>query len=65
VEVAAAFPALPVVLSGGCFQNRHLLQGCVRRLEEKGREVYWNEDVPPNDGGLSYGQLAAAGFRWA
>ncbi len=51
-----------VLLGGGCFQNRLLLAGLARRLEEKGLAVYSGEQVPVNDGGIALGQvLAAAG----
>ncbi|HWQ11717.1 MAG TPA: carbamoyltransferase HypF [Roseiflexaceae bacterium] len=49
-----------VALSGGSFQNRLLLERLVARLEELGFQVYLNRRVPPNDGGLSFGQLAVA-----
>ena len=49
-----------VVLSGGCFQNRCLTEGLVRRLREEGFRPYWHQRVPPNDGGIALGQIAAA-----
>ena len=52
-------PTLPVVFSGGCFQNRRLLEALIVRLEGAGIQAFWNQAVPPNDGGLSYGQIAA------
>ena len=52
-----------VALSGGVFQNRLLLETLLARLEEKGFHVYINRRVPPNDGGLSLGQLAVAVAR--
>ncbi len=52
-----------VALSGGVFQNRLLLETLLARLEEKGFQVYINRRVPPNDGGLSLGQLAVAAAR--
>jgi len=50
-------------LSGGCLQNRRLLEACVRRLEAAGIDVYANEQVPANDGGLSLGQAWVAACR--
>jgi len=47
-----------VVLTGGCFQNKFLLEAAVRRLEEAGFEPYWHRSIPPNDGGISLGQAA-------
>ncbi len=52
-----------VALSGGVFQNRLLLETLIARLEEQGFQVYINRRVPPNDGGLSLGQLAVAAAR--
>ncbi len=52
-----------VALSGGVFQNRLLLETMIARLEEKSFQVYINRRVPPNDGGLSLGQLAIAAAR--
>lgn len=52
-----------VALSGGVFQNRLLLEQLMTRLEEMAFQVYINRRVPPNDGGLSLGQLAVAAAR--
>jgi hydrogenase maturation protein HypF len=49
-----------VLLSGGCFQNRLLLEGTVTALRQRGLEPLWPEAVPCNDGGLALGQVAAA-----
>ena len=51
-----------VVLSGGCFQNRYLTEYAVERLREEGFKPYWHQRVPPNDGGLALGQIAALGM---
>ena len=51
---------LPVVLSGGVFQNRFLLTGITSLLEEKGFTVYPHRQVSPNDEGICLGQLAIA-----
>jgi hydrogenase maturation protein HypF len=48
-----------VVLTGGCFQNRVLTERTIARLREEGFKPYWHQRVPPNDGGLSLGQIAA------
>ena len=56
----AAAPARTVVLSGGTFQNLRLLGSLRRRLEESGFRVLSHRLVPPNDGGVSYGQAAVA-----
>jgi hydrogenase maturation protein HypF len=49
-----------VALSGGVFQNRLLLEQLVSRLEKMTFRVYVNRRVPPNDGGISLGQIAVA-----
>lgn len=53
-------PDLPVVLGGGCFQNRHLHAGITSKLREAGRTVLAPRAIPPGDGGLAVGQLAVA-----
>ncbi|HET9494471.1 MAG TPA: carbamoyltransferase HypF [Chloroflexia bacterium] len=54
-----------VALSGGVFQNRLLLEKLTARLGGLEFRVYINRRVPPNDGGLSYGQAAVAAARLA
>jgi hydrogenase maturation protein HypF len=49
-----------VVLSGGCFQNRYLTERTIQRLREEAFRPYWHQRVPPNDGGISLGQISAA-----
>jgi len=49
-----------VALSGGVFQNQLLLEQLITLLEEMAFEVFINRLVPPNDGGLSLGQIAIA-----
>ena len=48
-----------VALSGGCFQNKLLTERTVHRLESEGFRTYCHQRVPPNDGGISLGQLYA------
>jgi hydrogenase maturation protein HypF len=49
-----------VVLSGGCFQNRLLLEGLRNRLKTSGFEVFCHRQVPTNDGGIALGQAMIA-----
>jgi len=60
VTVAKQIGQPRVVLSGGCFQNRYLTERAVQRLQEAGFRPYWHQRVPPNDGGISLGQVVAA-----
>ena len=52
-----------VAVSGGVFVNRILLEGCVRSLQKQGFAVYWNQQVPCNDGGICLGQAWLAAQR--
>jgi hydrogenase maturation protein HypF len=52
-----------VVLSGGVFQNRLLLEWTAGRLECLGLRVLTPERLPANDGGIAYGQAAVAAGR--
>jgi len=52
-----------VALSGGVFQNALLVERAVARLEADGFHVLTHVRVPPNDGGISFGQAAVAGAR--
>lgn len=49
-----------VVLSGGVFENTYLLEGLISRLRDLNFKVYYNRLTPTNDGGVSFGQAAAA-----
>ena len=49
-----------VVLSGGVFQNRVLLESTARRLADGGLRVLLPRRLPPNDGGIAFGQAAVA-----
>ncbi|HYG98698.1 MAG TPA: carbamoyltransferase HypF [Terriglobales bacterium] len=59
-EVAKQSGLHRVVLSGGCFQNRVLTESVVTNLQQAGFQPYWHQRIPPNDGGISLGQVIAA-----
>ena len=59
----AAWASQRVALTGGCFQNRLLTERAAERLERAGFEVLLHRLVPPNDGGISLGQIAVAAAR--
>jgi len=52
-----------VVLSGGVFMNALLTTETIAQLESDGFAVYRHRLVPPNDAGLSLGQVAIAAAR--
>jgi hydrogenase maturation protein HypF len=58
--VATRHPSYTIVLGGGCFQNGLLLERTLTALQAGGRRVYHASRIPPGDGGLAAGQLAAA-----
>jgi hydrogenase maturation protein HypF len=60
VTVARATGIKNVVLTGGCFQNARLVERTVSRLESIGFQPAWHQRIPPNDGGIALGQIAAA-----
>ena len=49
-----------VILSGGTFQNRILLEESEKLLQDQGFCVYHPVEFPVNDGGIALGQLAVA-----
>lgn len=60
-----------MVLSDRVFQNRLLLESTAREVIESGLRVLTPTKLPPNDGGIAYGQavvaaarLAEPGVRW-
>ena len=63
VGVARSIGIERVVLTGGCFQNKYLTERTVQQLRESGLRPYWHQRVPPNDGGISLGQIYALGIR--
>jgi hydrogenase maturation protein HypF len=52
-----------VALTGGSFQNRLLTERASEALSRAGFQVLLHRQVPPNDGGISLGQVAIAAAR--
>lgn len=50
---------MPVVLTGGCFQNARLAEGVLAALGDE-FSVYLHSVVPPGDGGIALGQALVA-----
>ena len=57
-EFAEGF-GLEVALSGGVFQNATLLNLTCEKLRARGIKFHLNREIPCNDSGIAYGQLAA------
>ena len=45
---------LPIILSGGVFQNKTLMKIILNNINKK---IYFNQRTPINDGGISLGQI--------
>lgn len=54
---AAQYQQLPIVLCGGVFQNKYLLEYCLSQLHRQGNRVLSSKHIPVNDGGIALGQL--------
>jgi hydrogenase maturation protein HypF len=52
-----------LVLGGGVFQNRLLLEGLAAALRDSGVTLLLPGKVPANDGGISLGQAVVGGFH--
>lgn len=61
VEMAAMESGIGnIFLSGGSMQNAILVEELLRGLETLGMTTHTHREVPPNDGGISFGQAAMA-----
>jgi hydrogenase maturation protein HypF len=60
VATVCRHPALPIVLAGGVFQNRVLVESLVEQLGSEAERIGLPGQIPPNDGGLAAGQLVVA-----
>ena len=61
IPLCAQIGSNTVILSGGVFQNRLLLEELSRQLRLAGKTVFSPSQLPANDGGLAFGQAVIAG----
>ena len=59
-KLACELGTAVIAVSGGVFQNDVVLDGLICRLREEGLQVYFNEQLPVNDGAISFGQAVVA-----
>ncbi|WP_308440690.1 carbamoyltransferase HypF [Sulfurovum sp. TSL6] len=59
-QIAQKHPALPLLFSGGVFQNRVLVEKISRRCKEEKRSSYFQNETAINDGGIALGQAWCA-----
>jgi hydrogenase maturation protein HypF len=55
-DIAFRHTELPLVFSGGVFQNKVLVEKIEKRFKELGRNVCFQNETVINDGGISLGQ---------
>lgn len=56
-RISEKYEVKVIVLSGGVFENNYLLTYILKGLKEKEITVYYNQQIPTNDSGISIGQL--------
>ena len=49
---------LPIVISGGVFQNKTLVKTLLHKAKKEKIKIYFSEKIPLNDSGIAFGQLA-------
>ncbi|WP_308443043.1 carbamoyltransferase HypF [Sulfurovum sp. TSL1] len=55
-HIARKHPALPLVFSGGVFQNKVLVEKISSRCKVENRTFYFQNETAINDGGIAFGQ---------
>lgn len=63
VRTSRSFNIKNVCLSGGVFQNRIFTEILIKKLQNAGLTVFTHKILPPNDGGISFGQAALGSWR--
>ncbi|WP_038185757.1 carbamoyltransferase HypF [Vibrio rhizosphaerae] len=56
-QMARRYPALPVIVSGGVFQNRLLMDVLWQNWDQTKQPLYSGTMIPTNDSGIAMGQL--------
>lgn len=56
-QLADQYADLAVVLTGGVFQNKVLLNLISQRFENRAQKLYFQQQTPINDGAIALGQL--------
>ena len=62
-QLSARTGICDIVLSGGCLQNKLLLEGLFHVLSQNGLRVFTGRSIPINDGGVSLGQAIIGGLQ--
>ncbi|MEO0215894.1 MAG: carbamoyltransferase HypF [candidate division WOR-3 bacterium] len=57
IKLRRIYSVKKIILSGGVFQNRYLLNLMIDALEKNNFQVYTHHRLPTNDGCISYGQV--------
>jgi len=63
IDIAKLAGEEKVVLTGGCFLNKYLLERSIYRLKEEKFKVFWHTKVPAGDGGISLGQIKYSTYK--
>ena len=54
-----------IFLSGGCFQNVQLLHNTIVQLRQNKFIPHWPKQLPPNDGGIAFGQAIGTALNFS
>lgn len=57
IDISNKNEKLPIVLSGGVFQNKTLLELLTSKLDDLNKTYYYSKEIPLNDAGISVGQI--------
>jgi len=62
-KIAQQISTRTLVVTGGCFQNQYLLERTILTAQHNQLHPYWCQQLPPNDGGIAFGQIVASLLR--